>query len=153
MKLSINKPTPTLDPGAYEMALVDVEGPKTFDAFIKEKDSFGNPDDGVRIVWTWAIPDDPSIDIQYLTKTATGPRSNVFAILVALLGAEKATAMLDRGDELDTDTLLGKHAVVTVGLNTGGYSKVDAIGPVPKALPKKPVPMQVEAEEDPSLPF
>lgn len=147
MQITVSNPTPTFEPGTYEMVLVDFNQ-KLFDMFVG-KNSFGNDDNGERFVWTWGDPDDDTLSIEQLTTCFITPRSRAFENLVALLGPEKVVPGLG----LDSDVLIGRKALVTVGLNDKGYSVVKSItAPVTKRA--RPVAQPaVPASQDEGLPF
>lgn len=151
MQITVSEPTPEFNPGSYEMVLVNVEA-RSFPEWATERNKFGQPDNGDRIEWTWGHPEDETLEITQLTTTSSGPRSAMFPILVALLGAEKVVP----GLKLDSSSLIGKKAIVTIGINEKGFSRVTGVGPLPTSAPvrRRPVPQPVEevSSED-GLPF
>lgn len=151
MQITIAEGTPDFEPGSYALVLIDVQE-RSFPEWATEKNKFGKPDNGDRVEWTWGAPDDDTLTISHLTSPATGPRSTMFPILVALLGADKVIP----GLKFDTSSLIGKKAIVTIGLSDKNYSKVISVGPMPTQEPRKrPQPIAQPAEEvaDEGLPF
>jgi hypothetical protein len=150
VQITINEGTPDFDPGSYEMVLVGLDR-KIIEAWATASDKFGKPDNGDRYIWTWADPVDREATIESYTRTSTGPKSNFFANLVALLGPEMAATV----KELNSDDLLERHAVVTIVLNEKGYSVVEKIGPVPTKSRPRPKPIEPidDPEAEQALPF
>lgn len=151
MQITVSEGTPDFEPGSYELVLVNVEE-RSFPEWATERNKFGKPDNGDRVEWTWGAPDDETLEISHLTSMATGPNSAMFPILVALLGADKVVPGLN----FDTSDLIGKKAIVTIGLSDKNYSKIIGVGPVPTQAPRRARPQPVapvQAADIDELPF
>lgn len=119
---AIKEVEPTFPPGTYEMVLIAVK-PKTITPKM-------GPDAGKeleRLEWKWGDPEDEALDITQLTSFATSPKSRINEILVALLGPDNVQI----GMEFEEADLIGKKALVTIGLNDAGYSRVDQVTALP----------------------
>lgn len=141
--IEISTPASALEAGTYEMELGNVER-KTFDQFVG--DGLYGPDNGQRFVWLWVDPEDDSTYVEQLTTTATGPKSRTNEVLVALLGAEN----VGPGKKYDEADLIGKHALVSIGLNEKGYAKVEKVTALPVKRKARMVAVPQEVEDEPS---
>jgi hypothetical protein len=131
-------------PGTYAATLTAIN-----EKMVPSK--FNNGDDAPALEWVFAL--DNGDEVNGLTSTYTSPKSKAFGYLVALLGKERVQS----GAEFELDDLIGKRALVQVGINDGGWPRVENVMP-PMAEGKakaKPVavPAAPPSDDEGDLPF
>lgn len=133
------------EPGVYQAGLVEVSDPWTF----VPKAGFNAGEEVTRISWVFAVEDDDAHDgqlIEYLTSAATGPKSNMYALLTALFGGKAPPV----GTKLEKRQLIGRSVQLTLAYN-GDYLNVTNVAAIrSKASPK---PAAAADTSDDSLPF
>lgn len=150
-RITLTSGSPVIEPGVYLADLIDVREKRLVTAFSKngeEQDFFE---------WFWMVHGpDGDLQITSLTSLSPHPMSNITKYMTALVGADKAKPGLD----MDTDELIGKTALVQIGLNDAGFARIEQIMAAPKtqkgqkAASPAPAPVATEVltEED-DLPF
>lgn len=115
---------PDVDDGVYPVILVEVNGPKRI---FPANPPDNSPDGGVDILeWTFAIDDEAGdVTVKDSTSVATSPKSKMYGWLTALLG--KAPEI---NATFDTDTLLGRRALATIG-HRDGWPRVTQLTAMP----------------------
>jgi hypothetical protein len=94
--------------------------------------------------WTWLVEgEEKDAEITSLTSLATGPKSTMFMILQALLGADAVVV----GAGFDEKDLVGRRVMVQV-VEQDGFSKIDKIVAAPRTKGSKPAPAPVPAKAD-----
>jgi len=145
--ITVGAGTPVVPPGTYPATLVAVT-PKRLAT--KYSDPPGTEQDFLE--WTWLVDGpDKDVEITSLTSLATGPKSTMFTILTALLGAEAVTV----GAGFDEKDLVGKAVMVQV-TEQEGFSKISGIIAAPAKGRTRPAPVETKVEETESeddLPF
>jgi len=68
-------------------------------------------------------------DIEGTSSTATGPKSKAYGWLVALVGA----AAVKGGARFQPDALIGREAMVTIGMDKNDYPKVASVAAMPRS--------------------
>lgn len=138
------------DDGAFAATLVTFERRGPFESKQKPGEQF------YLLEWGFALEDEPpeSCMVWATSGESTGPKSKTFGIISALFGGKQPPV----GTTLDIEKqLIGRAALVTVRKDEQGYTKVDAVTPLPKALQKAAAPKKVEpvaeATGDEDLPF
>jgi hypothetical protein len=136
-----------IKPGTYEATLIAVN--------VKHLvPGFNNPNNEEKMFYEWVFALDNGEQVQGLTSSFTGPKSTTFKYLVALEGPDKVVP----GVGFDTDLLIGKRALVQIGLNDNGWPRIEGLMPPLKpaapVAPRAAAPVAVEtaAVED-ELPF
>jgi len=110
-------PESNIEAGTYEMVLLALTA----------KDITVNGEDRAVFEWKFGLVDDDEIEVNGLTSQNTTPRSKLVTWVAALLGPE-ATKV---GAEYDEKDLIGKRALVTIGINEAGWPRISDVGPLP----------------------
>jgi hypothetical protein len=146
---TINAGTPTVPAGTYPATLISITPKRMASQFA---DPPGSEQDVLE--WTWLVEGpEKDVEITSLTSYATSPKSNIRKYLVALIGAEKATA---EGTGFDEGDLVGKKVMVGVVVADNGFSKIDTVVAAPRgrqAAAAAPAPVAAAAPVDDDLPF
>jgi hypothetical protein len=147
---TINAGTPSVPAGTYPATLISITPKRMASQFA---DPPGSEQDVLE--WTWLVEGpEKDVEITSLTSYATSPKSNIRKYLVALIGAEKATA---EGTGFDEADLVGKKVMVGVVVADNGFSKIDTVVAAPRgrqaaAAAAPAAAPSVQAPED-DLPF
>lgn len=140
IELNFGKPIPKAEPGSYPAMLVAIE------PFVINE---GTSEQKTLIRWEFSLdgledPEQPgqALVLDCVTSTATGERSKMRPLVVALIG--KAP-----DDKLSLSTLreqaVGRECLVTVDINDAGYSKVMSVARAIRKPVQPPAPAPVEA--------
>lgn len=140
IELNFGKPIPKAEPGSYPAMLVAIE------PFVINE---GTADQKTLIRWEFSLdgledPEQPgsALILDCVTSTATGERSKMRPLVVALMG--KAP-----DDRLNLSALreqaVGRECLVTVEINDAGYSKVSTVARAIRRPATPPAPAPVEA--------
>ena len=127
--------TSDVDAGTYEATLTAIN-----EKMVPSK--FNNGEDAPALEWVFAL--DNGDEVNGLTSTYTSPKSKAFAYLTALLGKSRVVA----GAGFELDDLIGKRALVQVGINDGGWPRIENVMPVMAKSKAKAAPVAVEPDED-----
>ena len=111
-----------LQPGAYEVTLTALEGPRTI---IPQS----GPNAGQEIeILDWTFHTEDGQPIEGTTSTASGPRSKLYAWLTALLGGVSPAT----GQQFEPGDLVGRMAIATIELNDAGWPRIAGMSAIPK---------------------
>lgn len=123
-------PENEVEAGTYPATIANV-GVKNIDV---KNPQFGEA--GPRDFYEWKVAIDGTEDdegiplyVEGLTSMATGPKSNTFKYLTAILGA------IAVGQDFEESDLVGKHVMAVVDLNKDGFSRLVDLVAAPKAAP------------------
>lgn len=140
IQIGSGTPEDQMPRGTYPGALTAV-GTKEIEV---KNSQFGK--NGLRSFFEWTFALDGTEDengelftVTGLTSDATGPKSNTFKYVSALLGN------VEIGTELDPEDLIGKRALISVGLNEAGYNIIEDVVAAPTAAPARRRPTAVPA--------
>lgn len=118
MTFKIADVPPQIDPGTYKAQLAG-SSIETGGKFKDEK----NPNGDYRR-WEWLV-EVPGKDLQPLsdnTSLFTGPKSETYKRLTALLGRAPVA-----GEEIENP--VGKTVLLTISIKENGYNKIDMVSP------------------------
>ena len=141
MTIGTGAPPQDLEPGTYRVIVTNVT---------IEKHSFpdfntGIPEEKDYFKWEFVVPTDDGegVPVDGLTTAFTGPKSNTYAHLVALLGASNVVP----GMKLRRSDLIGKTALAKLELNKNGWLVVRQLMAEPAGMPpvKTPEPAPAPA--------
>jgi hypothetical protein len=127
-------PESNIEAGTYEMVLLA----------LTPKDIVVNGEDRAVFEWKFGLVDDDEIEVNGLTSQNTTPRSKLVTWVAALLGPDSTKV----GAEYDEKDLIGKRALVTIGINESGWPRINDVGPLPT---KRGV--RARTTEEDQLPF
>lgn len=146
--VSAGAPASDIAPGAYEVTLTAIDGPRTI--FPQTGPNAGKE---VEVLdWTFTTADDESV--RGTTSKASGPKSKAYAWLTALLGGTAPAV----GQRFELDQLLGRMAIATISVNENGWPRIENLSALPKRRAAAPAPVKrapapvSEADPD-ALPF
>ena len=105
-------------------------------------DSFGHPDDGERFHFLFTLCDDDKtvvyneegdpIELEAVTRTATGAKSNFAAILKGILTSAEFT-LWEANEPFDGDKVQGRFVLGTIEHSKKGWPQVAATHGAPKS--------------------
>lgn len=110
-------------------------------------DKFGNEDDGRRFHFMTTLvdedfavvyQDEDPIDLEAVTRTATGEKSNFFAHLTGLLTAKELAAYqaATEDDPFDGSVIMGRYYNVKIAHNKKGWPFIESFIGIAKAAGK-----------------
>lgn len=133
-------PATDIEPGAYEVTLTGIEGPRTI--FPQT-----GPNAGKEVeVLDWTFSTDEGAEVQGTTSLASGPKSKLYAWLTALLGQAPAV-----GTTFEPGQLVGRTAIATIEVQESGWPKIANLSAMPRRKGAKAAPT-AQADGD-DLPF
>jgi hypothetical protein len=116
--ITVTAGTPVLPAATYPATLIGIRPKRMATKFSKP----GTEDDFLE--WTWLVEGkDKDVEITSLTSVATGPKSRIFEVLTALMGAGNVNI----NDGFEESDLVGKKAQLSIIVTEDGFSKVDQI--------------------------
>lgn len=142
MPLIVVKPgTPIVNAGTYPATLISIKPKRMVTKFSvngEEKDF---------LEWTWLLEtSERDVELTSLTSTETGPKSSIFAYLLALTGSRP-----DTGAGFEESDLVGKTVLISTIETEDGFAKIDKIVAAPKVSARvKPDAKPVEVVKAPS---
>lgn len=140
MPLFEYEPRSDIEPGTYEVTVTDV----TPDVIVPRQGKNAGKD--VKVLrWEFALESGESIE-GMTGRDPSSEKSNLFKYLVALVGPNKA-----EWEGLDAKDLVGRMALASIGLNDGGYPRIDGLAAMPKSKARTARVVEPETEDD--LPF
>jgi hypothetical protein len=128
-------PESNIEAGTYEMVLLACA----------PKDIVVNGEDRAIFEWKFGMVDDDTVEVNGVTSQMTTPRSKLVQWTAALCGPDAIKV----GTEFDEKDLIGKRALITIGMGDNGWPKVTDVGPMPT---KRTVRARTEESSD-ELPF
>jgi len=129
-------PESNIEPGTYEMVLLACA----------PKDIVVNGEDRAIFEWKFGLADDDTVEVNGVTSQITTPRSKLVQWTAALCGPDAIKV----GTEFDEKDLIGKRALVTIGMSDNGWPKVTDVGPMPT---RRSVRARTEETPEDQLPF
>lgn len=122
--ITINRggPAADIEDGVYAVVLAAVNGPKTIYP--------PNAPDGTDIFEWEFLVEGSDQQIQGTTSTASGPKSKMYGWLTALLGGKPPAP----GEQIDTDSLVGKRALATINHNDAGWPRIEQLTAIPAQM-------------------
>ena len=151
--IQIKTASPDFEPGTYEMVLIAIAGKNVMSTMGRTAGT-----EQPMLEWTWGDPDDDTLDITMLSSYIISPKSRLNECLVALLGPE-AVSKIEESGNFEPTELIGKKALLTIGLSDKGYSKVMQVTALPtrrtvrQTVAPAPVAVATEPVEADALPF
>lgn len=107
-----------IKPGTYEGTLTAVN-----ERMIVS--TFNNPNNEEKPFFEWVFALSDGSEVQGLSSAFTGPKSTTFKYLVALMGADA----VKQGADFELSDLVGKHALVQIGINDQGWPRIEGVFP------------------------
>lgn len=127
--ITVTQGGPDIEPGAYNVYLEKLEGPKRITA--RQGPNAGQDVD----VYDWLFIVEGSTydgtEIQASSSTASGPRSKMYAWLTALFEGKPPQV----GTSFDTNDLVGLRAIATIAKDESGWPRIVSLGAMPTAKP------------------
>lgn len=121
-------PQVDIDPGVYEVTLLDISEPRTI--FPQS-----GPNAGKEVTlrdWTFTLED--GTEIRGSASTASGPKSKTYAWLTALLGGTPPAV----GQSYPKSQLVGRLALATISIDEGGWPKIQNLSAMPRSMAAAP---------------
>lgn len=116
-------PQVDIDPGTYEVTLLDISEPRTI---LPQS----GPNAGKEVTlrdWMFALED--GTEIRGSASTASGPKSKTYAWLTALLGGTPPAV----GQSYPKTQLVGREVLATIIIDEGGWPKIQGLSAKPKS--------------------
>lgn len=127
--VSAGAPAMDIEPGAYEVTLLSIEGPRTI-----YPQSGPNAGKEVEVLdWSFALESDQVIT--GTTSTASGPKSKLYSWLTALLGQPPQV-----GSVFEPGQLAGRMAIATIEMQDSGWPRIANLSALPRRRAPEPVP-------------
>lgn len=133
------QPRSDLAPGTYEGVVVSV----TKDIIVPKQGKNAGQDVPV-LRWVFSIPDADDTIESITGRDPSSEKSNLFKYFVALIGPDRKT-----WETVEQEDLVGRQALITVGLNDSGYPRVDGVTGRPIRRAAAPASITV-GEDDPT---
>lgn len=124
---------PTIEDGLCLLRFDDLVA-KAHDDWATDKDKFGKPDDGQRFHFSFTLVDasrqvvyeeGEPIEVEAVTRTATGSKSNFAAILKGILTPQEF-ALWEADQPFDGSKLQGRIINASIGHNKSGWPQVES---------------------------
>lgn len=135
--VSAGAPQLDIDPGAYEVTLLSIEGPRTI---LPQT----GPNAGKEVdLYDWTFTLEDGTEIRGSTSTSSGPKSKLYAWLTALLGGTPPPT----DSKFSVDDLIGRMAVATIAIEESGWPRITNLSAVAKRK-AGPKPVSATASDD-----
>lgn len=137
--ITAGAPQTDIEPGAYEVTLLAIEGPRTI---LPQS----GPNAGKEVdLYDWTFTLEDGTELQGSTSTKSGPKSKLYAWVTALLGGTPPPTEA----KFKVDDLVGRMAIATVTIDDGGWPRIQQLGPVLATKSRtKPQPVSATAKDD-----
>jgi hypothetical protein len=145
--ITISNGAPSIDPGVYLVTLLDIGEPREF-----VPQTGPNAGETVKVRdWKFAVGEDGEEEFEQSVSLSTGPRSNTYKWMTALLGGVPPQV----GQTYPKAQLVGREAIATIEHNATGWPKITNLSakPVAKAKPSPVAAAPVQQAADGDLPF
>jgi len=113
-----------IEPGTYEVTLTEISEPRTF---YPTTGVNANKPEGVTVRdWTFVLED--GTPVTQSATVASGPKSNTFAWISALIGSPAVV-----GQSYPRSQLIGRICLATIVMSERGWPKIASLSALPKA--------------------